>query len=109
MLFSNDMVESILGDYLSSDDIYQRDRLQCEFSELVEGITTELNLMTDIKRQLRDIADKTRILTEEHTKAYEELQVGRDEIIAQCRHHSSTHGISTCGPATICDTCGKEL
>lgn len=101
MIITKKMITSILENHLSNDDIYQRDRLQCEFDELVEGITDELNLIVDTELRLENIKDEEQILFDAHDKAFAKLQEKRDEVIKQCPHYSTTDN--------ICDTCGKEM
>ncbi len=106
MVFSNDLIKSILEDHLFDEDIFQDDKFQCGFDELVEGVTVELNAIADTERRLRDITVEERMLTEEHEKACDELQTSRNEIISQCRHLSTT---CQTDKSTTCDTCGKEV
>ena len=106
MVFNNKLIGSILENHLSNDEIYQNGEFQCEFIALVEGITIELNVVADTERRLRRIKDEEQMLLEEHTKAFDELREEREEVIEQCRHHSTTYQT---GIYNTCDTCGAEV
>lgn len=112
MIFSNDLIKSILEDHLFDADIYQGEKFQCGFDELVEGIANELSAIAGTKRRLHDLRGEERMLTEEHEKAMGELQVSRSEIKANCQHHSTTYYPDASGgndSSTTCDICGKAV
>ena len=111
MIFSNDLIESILTDHLFDVDIYQLGKFQCGFDELVEGVTIELNLIADTERQLKRIHDEETMFNEEHHKSMKELEEERAEVINQCKHHSTTYRRDASGNTSTntCDTCGAEV
>lgn len=117
MIFSNDMIKSILEDHLFANDIYQNNKFQCGFDELVEGITIELNMIADTEHLLCQIEQERQMLQEAHQKAMHKIKVSRAEVISQCRHHSTTMTVAsdgndsstTCDTCDTCGTCEKEL
>lgn len=111
MVFSNDMIQSILEEHLWPKDIYQDGKFQCGFEELVEGITVELNVITDTERQMNGITAEEIMLTEEYEKACDELLTSKMKVMSNCRHHLTTTGLDRPGKlaSTICDTCGAEV
>ena len=106
MIFNNDLIKSILEEYLWNKDIHQDGKFQCGFDELVEGVTIELNAIADTERLLKRIHDEETMFNEEHRKSMKELEEERVEVIDQCKHHSTTAQTSS---LNTCDICGAEV
>jgi len=112
MIVDNQIIESILDNYLDDDEIEQHGNKRCSRGELVELLVLELNHIHETKSLLAFNDKRLGAATTVYHKEVAECDVERNKVISACTHHSTAFHQDASGgndSEIICNICGKVL